>query len=226
MMYGLVQQVGKGGESWNPHFTRPFNDWELDEVENMLRRLCGERVLLYEEDGVRWVESNDGSFSVKSLYKVLELDSSVCFPMKIIWNSWVHPKISFFAWDASWGKALTLDQIQKRGWALANRCFLCQAHEKSIDHLLLHCEKTREVWKLFFTLFGVFWVFPSSVRETLLGWNKAWVGKKRRIVWKVGPLCFFWLVWKARNRIAFEDGTLSFFFFLISKEKYCITKRC
>ena len=42
MMYGLVQQVGKGGESWNPHFTRPFNDWELDEVENMLRRLCGE----------------------------------------------------------------------------------------------------------------------------------------------------------------------------------------
>ena len=69
--------------------------------------------------------------------------------------------------------------------------------------------KTREVWKLFFTLFGVFWVFPSSVRETLLGWNKAWVGKKRRIVWKVGPLCFFWLVWKARNRIAFDNEELS-----------------
>ena len=101
MMYGLVQQVGKRGEIWNPHFTRPFNDWELDEVENMLGRLCGERVLLYEEDGVRWVESNDGSFSVKSLYKVLELDSSVCFPMKIIWNSLVQPKISFFAWEAS-----------------------------------------------------------------------------------------------------------------------------
>ena len=92
------------------------------------------------------------------------------------------------------GKSSNFGPNSKEGWTLANRCFLCQAHEKSIDHLLLHCEKTREVWKLFFTLFGVFWVFPSSVRETLLGWNKAWVGKKHRIVWKVGPLCLFLVV--------------------------------
>ena len=28
-------------------------------------------------------------------------------------------------------------------------------------------------------------------------------------MWKAGPLCLFWSVWKARNRIAFEDGSLS-----------------
>ena len=103
----------------------------------------------------------------------------------------MQPKVSFFAWEATWVKVLTLDQVQKRGWALANRCYLCQAHEEFIDHLLLHCEKTREVWKLFFTLFGVHWVFPSSVRETLLGWKGAFVGKKRRAVWNAGPLCLF-----------------------------------
>ena len=53
-------------------------------------------------------------------------------------------------------KVQTLDQVQKRGWALANRCYLCQAHEESIDHLLFHCKKTRDVWRLFFTLFGVY----------------------------------------------------------------------
>ena len=53
--------------------------------------------MLDKEDGVRWFESKDGKFSVKSLYKVLEPDSSVFFPIKIIWNSWVQPKISFFA---------------------------------------------------------------------------------------------------------------------------------
>ena len=46
--------------------------------------------------------------------------------------------------------------------------YFCQAFEESIDYLLLHCEKTKEVWKLPFSLFGVSWVFPSSVRETLL----------------------------------------------------------
>ena len=57
----------------------------------------------------------------------------------------MQPKLSFFAWKASWERFLTLDRLQKRGWALANRCFLCQTFEEPIDHLLLHREKTREV---------------------------------------------------------------------------------
>ena len=114
---------GDLGGSWNPRFTRRFNNWELDEVEGLLGRLCEERVMLDEEDTARWLMSNDGNILVKSLYKVLELDSSVCFPVKIIWNHWVQPKISFVAWAASWRKVLTLDQIQKKGWALTNDVF-------------------------------------------------------------------------------------------------------
>ena len=33
--------------------------------------------------------------------------------------------------------------------------------------------------------------------------------RRRRKVWKAGPLCLFWMVWKARNRIAFEGEELS-----------------
>ena len=99
--------------------------------------------------------------------------------------------------------------MQKRGWALANRCFLCQTCEESIDHLLLHCEKTREVWMLLLFLFGVSWVFPFSVKETLLGWRDSFVGKKRKVAWQVGSLCLFWVIWKARNKIDFEDSVLS-----------------
>ena len=151
----VISASGDLGGSWHPQFTMRFNDWELDELQDLLGCLCMERVMLDEEDRVRLSMSNHGNFSVKSLYKVLELNSSVCFPVKIIWNPWVQQKISFFAWEASWGKDLTLDQIQKKGWALANKCFLCQDYEESIDHLLLHCEKMREVWNLFFTLLGV-----------------------------------------------------------------------
>ena len=95
----------------------------MDEVENLFLCLSGKRVIVDEEDRVSWVESKDGNFSVKSLYKAFELDSTRCFPMKIIWNSSVQPKVSLFAWEASWGKVLTLNQVQKRGCALANRCY-------------------------------------------------------------------------------------------------------
>ena len=59
------------------------------------------------------------------------------------------------------------------------------------------------------SLFGVSWVFSFLVKETLLGWRGSFVGEKRKEVWQVGPLCLFWVIWKARNKIAFEDSVLS-----------------
>ena len=81
----------------------------------------------------------------------------------------VQPRVSFFGWEATWGKALTLDQLQRRGWALANRCYLCQRHGESIDHILLHCDKARTLLVLLFSMFGVQWVLPAKVKETLSG---------------------------------------------------------
>ena len=124
----------------------------------MGRLLCcldGKIVRVDEEDRVRWMDSKDGVFSVKSLYRALQPVSIASFPLKIIWNSYVQPKISFFTWEASWGRVLTLDRLQKRGWDLENRCFLCQMCGESIDHLLLHCERTRKVWTLLLSFFGV-----------------------------------------------------------------------
>ena len=60
-MFGPFQKGRKGerGEwgSWSPHFSRPFNDWEMDEVERLLLCLGGKMVNLDEEDRVRWLET-------------------------------------------------------------------------------------------------------------------------------------------------------------------------
>ena len=61
----------------------------------------------------------------------------------------------FFTWEATWGRILTFDKLQRRGISLVNRCFLCQEADKLVDHLLLHCSKTRVLWELLFFLFGV-----------------------------------------------------------------------
>ena len=52
-------------------------------------------------------------------------------------------------------------------------------------------------------------MLPATVKATLLGWDGSFVGKKRKEVWRAGPLCIFWTVWKARNKIAFEEKVLS-----------------
>ena len=62
---------------------------------------------------------------------------------------------------------------------------------------------------LLFSMFGVQWVLPATVKEMLLGWNGTFVGKKRKGVWRASLLCLFWTVWKARNKVAFEEKELS-----------------
>ena len=204
-----VWSLDEGGGGWNPLFLRPFNDWELEEVNNLFMYLSRKRAQPSLEDEVVWVEEKNEHFSIKSMFKILESASSCYFPANIVWQPKIQPRICFFAWEATWGKASTLDRIQKRGTSLANRCFPCQIMEETIDHLLLHCGVTRVLWNILFSLFGVHWVFPRSVRQTLEGSRGSFVGKKRKEVWRAGPLCLFWTIWKARNKIAFEDAMLS-----------------
>ena len=90
----------------------------------------------------------------------------------------VPSKISFFAWEASWGKVITLDQLKPRGRALGSKCCLCEVEEETIDHLLIHCKIVRMLWDLFLTIVRTSWVFPHFVIHTLLAWQGASVGKK------------------------------------------------
>ena len=164
----LWDSMGEEG-GWSPRFSRPFNDWEVEEVERLLVTIQGRQLNSNLEDRVLWKETKDGIFSVKSLYSALDSSSVVRFPTSIIWSLCVPTKVGFFAWETSWGKVLTLDQLKKRGWTLINRCFLCCAKEESIDHILIHCTKARVLWGLLFALFEVMWVLPYSVKDTLLG---------------------------------------------------------
>ena len=95
-------------------------------------RCCQEELLLLK--GAKVVD-----FSVRLMYRKLVHSPPIAFPSCSIWNPIVPPKIGFYAWEASWGKVFTLDQLKRRGVTLANRCFLCEEEEeeKSIDHLLI-----------------------------------------------------------------------------------------
>ena len=77
---------------------------------------------------------------------------------------------------------------------MANKCFFCLSEAKMVDHLLLHCARTRILWNLLFSLFGVYWIISCSVKETLLGWQGSFVGKTRKKAWQAAPLCIFWTV--------------------------------
>ena len=72
------------GDGWTPLFTRAFNDWEIDLVERLLQKIHAFRAQREEEDSVIWKASNDGAFSVRSLYSMMEPGGSFMFPSERI----------------------------------------------------------------------------------------------------------------------------------------------
>lgn len=90
-----------------------------------------------------------------NFYAALEVGRVVLFPKNIIWNPWVLSKVNFFSLCGKQvgGKVLTLDNLQKRGRSLVNRCFMCKQEGELIDHILLHYSKARILWHLLFSIF-------------------------------------------------------------------------
>ena len=44
-----------------------------------------------------WLGAKNENFSIKDLYKELELGRQLDFPSNVIWNSWAPPKVGIFA---------------------------------------------------------------------------------------------------------------------------------
>ena len=42
-----------------------------------------------------------------------------------------------------------------------------------------------------------------------MNWDGFVVGKKRKSMWKAGPSCLFWTIWKARNWVVFNEKGFS-----------------
>ncbi|WJZ89560.1 hypothetical protein VitviT2T_008772 [Vitis vinifera] len=200
------QHSGQG--DWNLVFVRDFNDWEMDMVGDLLHTLRGHRSSM-EDDSVIWRQGRNGRYRVKEAYRMLDKPNSTVFPARGIWVDRVPTKVCFFAWEATWGKVLTLDRLQIRGVQLPNCCFLCGCDEENVNHILLYCIVTRALWDIIFGLIDIKWVLPETVKETLISWRGSFVGKKRKKIWKSIPLCIFWTVWKERNRLAFRGGVVN-----------------
>ena len=160
-------------------------------MERFFSKLQGQTM---KEDKIVWKEDNKGVFFVRGFYLLLEIDCTTLFALKIIWNSWIPLKVSFFTQEACWEMVPTLDQLQRRGWMLTNRYALCKRELESIDHILFHCDKARILWQLVFTIFGILWVLFESIKETLLGWHDSFVYRRRIAAWRAAPPYIFWMI--------------------------------
>ena len=68
---------------------------------------------------------------------------------------------------------------------MVKKCSFFKDSEESTNHILIHCDTTRELRTLLLVVFGLAWVLPASVRNLLLEWKLKGLEKKKRVVWRL-----------------------------------------
>ena len=190
----------EGRRSWDVHFTRRPNDWEMGGVDDFLRTLGSNLPPTENGDRIRWKLTKNGDFDIRSFYNKLRSSLPIIFPWKGVWKVKALRHVSFFVWTAVWDRILTSDNLRGK-WDFVDWYIMCRSNGEMVDHLLLHCGKSYRLWSLVFRSFGFSWVLPRSVADTLFGWWN-WPRKHLSSIWNLAPLCLMWCLW---NRRMFED---------------------
>ncbi|ONI05057.1 hypothetical protein PRUPE_6G353900 [Prunus persica] len=113
-----------------------------------------------EDDRLVWHGEKNGKFSVRSGYHCicdLQVETTA---RKASTSSWIDPLVwknirkaevppkmkKNFLWRVTHGRLLTAMALHKRKIARTPLCPICQAHEESIEHLLLFCPWVELIW--------------------------------------------------------------------------------
>ncbi|CAN1273743.1 hypothetical protein LINPERPRIM_LOCUS15173, partial [Linum perenne] len=105
------------------------------------------------------------------------------FPSKVIWQSIVPTKIACFCWQIFHKKVATIDNLQKRGFSLANR-----------------------VWSLLSSLLSIHGPLPSNVSGFIQGSKGLNCHSSFSVIMKVLMHVVFWYIWKERNDRIFREA--------------------
>ena len=139
-----------------------------------------------------------------SLHQKPKEEITFHWPWKLIWKIKLPPKISCFSWSALHGTCLTQDNLTRRKFQMAIRCYMCMKEAETHNHLFLQCRMTANLWSMFLALFGLKWVMPQNIRDVLISWGCWKVDSTIKRIWKMIPASIFWSIWKERSRRCFD----------------------
>jgi len=127
----------------------------------------------------------------------------------LIWKTWAPLQVKIFLWLAFRRRHWTGDRRARHGSETRERCYLGDHAQETIDHIVVSCPYTREVWSLIYQAFGR--VLLSATQSIIKWWRRVhadWNGSRRSGIDSLFAL-ISWEVWKQRNARCFTDAVVT-----------------
>jgi hypothetical protein len=113
---------------------------------------------------------NLGVYSSKSEYDRLLMGVVQFKPSRRIWGAWAPPRCKFFVWLASLNRCWTADRLARQGLDHPLHCLLCEQEEENVQHIMVGCVFSREVWFQMLSLVGLQRCTPKLREENFQEW--------------------------------------------------------
>lgn len=117
--------------------------------------------------------TQSGCCTSKSAYSTF-FEGSVKFrPCRLIWRSWAPFCCKFFLWlvvAALANRCWTADPLAKRGLPHPDSCSLCDQAGETIQHILIGCVFSRQIWALTLQSLHLEAITPNGTELGFLSW--------------------------------------------------------
>ena len=162
-----------------------------------------------EPDTFVWGLTADNGYSAASAFGAMFLGSSTVLGAKQLWKTAAPPRVRFFFWLTMHGRCWTGDRRFRHGLQDSNDCVCCDQAPETMDHILLGCVFSRQVWHICMLKLQLQEVIVVAQENAMHWWLRS-----RKLVPKLlrrGFDSFFflvgWSLWKERNARTFDRRT-------------------
>lgn len=128
---------------------------------------------------------------------------------KLIWHQFIPPKISVLLWRLRLfhNKLPTEDNLQRRGFALASVCCLCDSpcSSETSSHLFFQCSFAQKIWQWLATQFHT--TLPTGGVLNDLFQAIVFKGFRSQLhnIWITACFYCIHIIWKSRNKLLFDS---------------------
>jgi hypothetical protein len=134
------------GDAWVHDITGALTVPVLSQYLHLRALIAGVQLDAARPDRLIWAWSASAAYSSASAYNVLFTGQTVLQGAKELWKTRAPNSCRLFFWLALLGRCWTSDRLLRHGLPNHAPCALCSQEEQTIDHLLLRCVVSREVW--------------------------------------------------------------------------------
>jgi len=88
----------------------------------------------------------------------------------LIWKTSAPSRVKFF-WLALHGKCWTAHRRWRHGLQDQNSCIICDQSAETLDHIILGCVFSREVWTVCLKMFHLLRLVPAQEERIMVWWT-------------------------------------------------------